>query len=136
MKKKICSVCNQETFLFKSNPKLCQSCYQKSYNKPIKKVSDKHKETLKEYKVIKAELIAEKLKQGITSCEIKSPVCTYTFEEVHHIASKDSKELYLDKKNMLLICRACHNYIHFQNSEWGYSKGFMIHKNQINEKQI
>ena len=128
-KKKLCSLCGNLEYLWSSkNGNICIKC--KSV-KPIKKVSEKHKETLKEYKVVKAELIAEKLKQGIISCEIKSPVCTYTFEEVHHIASKDSKELYLDKKIMLLICRACHNYIHFQNSEWGYNKGFMLHKNQI-----
>lgn len=132
MKKKICSVCNQETFLFKANPKLCKSCYQKSYNNPIKKVSDKHKETLKEYKVVKAELIAEKLKQGITSCEIKSPVCKHTIDGLHHKKGKSSKELYLDKNNMLLSCNPCNLYCETHN-DFAFDNGFKLHKNQINE---
>lgn len=128
-KKKRCSVCNQMTFLFRSSPPTCSNCVK---NKPIKKVSDKHKETLKEYKVIKAELIAEKLKQGITSCEIKSPVCRSTIDGIHHKKGKSSKELYLNKKNMLLSCNPCNLYLEEQN-DFAFNNGFKIHKNQLNE---
>lgn len=129
-KKKLCSICGNLEYLWSSkNGNVCIKC--KSV-KPIKKVSDKHKETLKEYKVVKAELIAEKLKQGITSCEIKSPVCTQTFEGLHHKKGKSSKELYLDKRYLILSCNACNSYVE-QFNDFAFNNGFKIHKNQINE---
>jgi 5-methylcytosine-specific restriction endonuclease McrA len=129
-KKKICSACLQETFLFKSTPvKLCKSCYQKSYSKPIKKVSDKHKETLKEYKVVKEEFLKK-----YTTCQIKlSPDCTYDKGiAIHHIIGKSSKELYLDKNNFIACCNPCNLHLELFPNE-AYEKGFKLHKNQINE---
>jgi hypothetical protein len=128
-KKKLCSVCGNLEYLFRSNPPTCSKCVKK---KPINKISDKHKETLKEYKVVKAELIAEKLKQGIVSCEIKSPVCKNTVEGLHHIKGKSSKELYLDKNNLLMSCNACNNYLEVQNN-FAFNNGFKLHRNQITE---
>lgn len=128
-KKKLCSVCGEYKILWKSFPPTCNSCKSKT---PIKKVSDKHKETLKEYKVIKTELIAEKLKQGIISCEIKSPVCKHTIDGIHHIKGKSSKELYLNKNNMLLSCNPCNLYCETHN-DFAFDNGFKLHKNQINE---
>ena len=122
-------MCNLETFLFKSNPKLCKTCYQKSYNKSINKVSDKHKETLKEYKVVKEEFLKQ-----YTTCQVKiSPDCTYDKGiAIHHIQGKSSKELYLNKSNFIACCNPCNLYLELFPNE-AYEKCLKIHRNQITD---
>ena len=130
MKKKFCTGCNQETFLWNSKLKLCKNCYQKSYSKPIKKISEKHKETLKEYKVVKEEFLKQ-----YTTCQVKiSPDCTYDKGiAIHHLQGKSSKELYLDKNNFIACCNPCNLMIELIGLE-AYKKGLKIHKNQINNE--
>lgn len=126
MKKKICSLCNEETFLFKSNPKLCQSCYQKSYSKSIKKVSEKHKETLKEYKPLREEF----LKQN-SNCQLRLQGCTFVATTIEHRSGKAYKELYLDSSKWFASCLNCNQQIE-NLGKLAYEKGLKIHKNQIN----
>lgn len=123
-KKKLCSVCGEYKILWKSFPPTCNSCKSKS---PIKKISDKHKKTLKEYKVIKEEFL-----KNYTTCQVKlSPDCTYDKGVyIHHISGKSSKELYLDKNNFIACCNPCNDYLEKFSKE-AYEKGFKLHKNQI-----
>jgi hypothetical protein len=128
MKFKICSICLKETVLYKSKPPTCKYCSKKP---TIKKISDKHKEILKDYKVSKEEFIKEKLSQGIDFCEIKSPVCTHSYQGIHHKKGKSSKELYCDKEYFMLSCNACNLYIE-ENSEWAYKNNFKLKRNGNN----
>ena len=130
MKKKICSSCNQETFLFKSSPKLCKSCYQKSYNKPIKKVSDRHKETLKEYKVIREEFL-----KNNPNCQLRLQGCTFVATDIHHTFSgKDKQKYFLDIKTWKALCRNCHSILH---NTLSLKENIELNmKNQINNDKI
>ena len=125
-KKKLCSICGNLEYLWSSkNGNVCIKC--KSV-KPIKKVSDKHKETLKEYKVVREEFL-----KNYTTCQVKlSPDCTYDKGiAIHHISGKSSKELYLDKNNFIACCSPCNLHLEIFPNE-AYEKGFKLRKNQIN----
>lgn len=126
-KLKKCSVCGRLSVLWKSSPPTCKNCIP---NSPLKKISKKHKNTLIEYKEVKELVLAKKLKEGIRGCEIKSPVCTGTYEGMHHIAGKESKEKYLDPDNMMLSCNLCNLYVE-ENPIWAYDRGIKIRRNQI-----
>lgn len=108
MKKKLCTGCNQETFLWNSKLKLCKNCYQKSYSKPIKKISEKHKETLKEYKPLREDF----LKQN-PYCQLRLQGCLHIASDIHHTFSgKDKQKYFLDIKTWKSLCRNCHFIIH------------------------
>lgn len=127
MKKKFCTGCNQETFLWNSKLKLCKDCYQKLYSKPIKKISDKHKETLKEYKPLREDF----LKQN-PYCQLRLQGCTYIADTIEHRMGKSHKELYLDSSKWFASCLNCNQQIE-NLGKLAYEKGLKIHKNQINE---
>lgn len=124
-KKKLCSVCGNLEYLFRSNPPTCSKCVKK---KPINKVSDKHKETLKEYKPLREEF----LKQN-PNCQLKLQGCLGIASEIEHREGKSSKELYLNSSKWFAICRVCHHQLEFVLGEKAYEKGFKLHRNQITE---
>jgi len=123
-KKKLCSLCGEYKILWKSFPPTCNSCKSKS---SIKKVSDKHKETLKEYKVVREEF----LKQN-PNCQLRLQGCSIHSTDVHHKLGKSSSELYLNIKYWMSLCRNCHSIIE-KLGDIAYEKGFKLHRNQINE---
>ena len=123
-KKKLCSICGEYKILWKSFPPTCNSC--KSV-KPIKKVSEKHKETLKEYKPLREDF----LKQN-PYCQLRLQGCTYIADTIEHRMGKSYKELYLDTSKWFASCLNCNGVIE-RLGKIAYEKGLKIHKNQINE---
>lgn len=126
MKLKICSECKKECYLFKSRPALCSSCARK-YQKPINKVSDTHKETLKQYKPIREEYLKEH-----PNCQLKLEGCLGIASEIEHRSGKATKELYLDSSKYFAVCRVCHIQVEVLGTE-AYEKGFKIKHNQIKQ---
>ncbi len=126
MKLKICSECGKEGPLWKSSPKLCQGCARK-YQKPINKISDTHKETLKQYKPIREGY----LKQH-PNCQLKLQGCLGVSSEIEHRSGKATKELYLDSSKFFAVCRVCHSQVEALGKE-AYEKGFKIKHNQIEQ---
>lgn len=122
MKVKICSECGKEGPLFRSSPKLCQSCARK-YQKPINKISDKHKQTLKEYKPVREEFL-----KAHPECQLKFVDCTRVATEIEHRQGKSSKELYLDSSKWFAVCRACHSKVEILG-EQAYTKGLKLRRN-------
>lgn len=105
MKKKICSVCKDEHFLWKSKPPLCKSCA-RQYQQPIKKISKSYQETLKEYAPLRAEFL-----KNNPLCQMKLQGCTYNAECIHHMQGKKSKELYLDSTKWKASCLSCNRVV-------------------------
>lgn len=105
-KKKLCSLCGNLEYLWSSkNGNVCIKC---KSTKPIKKVSDKHKETLKEYKPLREEFL--KLHP---ECQLKLQGCTLIATDIHHIFSgKDKQKYFLDIKTWKALCRNCHSKLH------------------------
>ncbi|OPC53429.1 hypothetical protein [Elizabethkingia bruuniana] len=121
-KKKICKSCETEKYLFGKG--LCKPCYLRINNKPINKISQKHKELLSEYTVIRKEF----LESCNYICKPNLENCTRKATEVHHMKGKVSKELYLNPKYFLPTCSSCHKYIE-EHPEFAYENGFSIKRN-------
>jgi hypothetical protein len=123
--KKLCSICGNLEYLWSSkNGNVCIKC---KYVKPISKVSDKHKETLKEYKPLREEF----LKQN-PNCQLKLQGCSFVATTVEHRMGKAYKELYLDNSKWFASCLNCNQQIE-NLGKLAYEKGLKIHKNQINK---
>ncbi|HAY3553758.1 hypothetical protein [Elizabethkingia meningoseptica] len=118
-KKKICKSCETEKYLFGKG--LCKPCYLRLNNKPINKISQKHKELLIEYTVIRKEF----LESCNYTCQVKLNGCTTVATDIHHISGKHSKELYLNPKFFLSTCRSCHKYIE-EHPVFAYENGFSV----------
>lgn len=78
-----------------------------SYSAPvqteIKKMSETHKETLKQYRTKRAEFL-----KSHPVCMANLEGCTKKATQVHHMAGKASRELYLNEKLFLACCHNCH----------------------------
>ena len=123
MKLKTCSVCNKETYLWKSNPPSCKDCWlkikaqgessgPKSYKTPkkkesrsyrIKNVSDKKLVELKEYRVVRDRYLADN-----KVCE--HPDCKNPSEDLHHAKGRVGK-LLTDVRYFKALCRKCHRWV-------------------------
>ena len=119
MKLKTCSICNKETYLWKSTPKTCKDCYgklkskdntnqsnlpakPKSVLKRIKSVSDKKLIELAEYRVVRDKYLSEH-----PICEFHT--CDCRVVELHHMAGRIGK-LLTNPKYFKSLCREHHNY--------------------------
>lgn len=120
MKLKTCSVCNKETYLWKSKPACCRSCWlkikaQEQSSEPklykvskkkesrsyrIKSVSDKKLSELKEYRVVRDRYLAEH-----KVCE--HPDCKNPSEDLHHAKGRVGS-LLTDVRYFKALCRKCH----------------------------
>jgi hypothetical protein len=88
--------------------------------KEVNKVSDNQKETLKEYKKVRAAYLAKN-----TQCKAKLEGCKGKATEVHHMAGKSCRELYLETKLFLAICHHCHEII-TKNSAFAIQSGLSV----------
>ena len=122
MKVKVCSECGKEGLLWRSKPALCPACARK-YQKPVNKISDKHKQTLKEYKPIREEFL-----KAHPDCQLKLQGCTFVSTEIEHRQGKSSKELYLDSTKWFAVCRNCHTLVE-RLGEQAYTKGLKLKRN-------
>lgn len=136
MKLKTCSVCNKETYLWKSKPPSCKDCWlkikaQEQSSEPksykvskkkesrsyrIKSVSDKKLSELKEYRKKRdAFMKANKV------CQF--PECRELATDLHH---KKSREYYLcDESIFMALCRAHHMWIH-DNDKQAREMGLLL----------
>lgn len=88
--------------------------------KPIKKVSDKHKEQLAVYSKL-----ARQFKLDNPECKAKLNNCTFATDDVHHMA-KRGKNLN-NIETWLAVCRSCHMTIENQmSSEEAREKGLRL----------
>lgn len=126
MRKKICSVCGEETYLWKSKPPTCKKCYRPKTSLKRSKpnpVSAKRKVLLKEYKQVKEEFLKER-----PYCEALLPGCTVDKNvHIHHMKGKDSDELYMDTAYWLPCCNNCNLKIE-ELGEEAYKLGLKIRK--------
>ena len=130
-KKKICSGCNTEQYIWKRHQgepycKHCWSCHKSddSPQKPkniIPLVSSKKKKLDEEYLKLRERFLTER-----NMCEVKVPGCMMHATDVHHTYSgADRSVYYLIQSTWLPVCRACHNWVHEhpeQSRELGYLK--------------
>lgn len=121
-KKKECQSCKKQAFIF--SKKLCKFCWTKQHGKPIKKISEKHKQTLKEYKPIR-----EKFLNDFPLCSLNLKGCTKIATCIHHRKSKHSKELYLDSTLWLPSCINCNRVVEEIGAK-AYELGLKIRHNE------
>lgn len=120
-KKKVCSSCGKEDYLFGYT--LCKYCYNKKKfqeklakkklkstpkKTKIKQVSEKRKESLNEYNKVKAEYFREH-----PCCEVGLPGCYTCDERVRTLHHKKGRigELLTNKEFFLTACISCHQLI-------------------------
>ena len=122
MKLKECSICKEQTILWKSNPKACKSCWlkikaqeslshsdstklpqkPKSRSYRIKSVSDKKLVELKEYRKKRDAFMKGKL------CEF--PECKEKATDLHHAKGRTGS-LLTDERYFKALCRSHHRWI-------------------------
>lgn len=98
-----CLDCNKPYVFSKG---LCQYCWKIKFGKPIKKVSASMQKTLDEYKPERKEFL-----EANPFCQVRLEGCTNYSTCIHHMKSKYSKELYLDKKFWMASCIKCNGRI-------------------------
>ena len=125
-KKKICSKCQQEKFIWKREGKniYCQYCWN-TIKTPakVKRVSDKR---------AIADTVYTKLRKIFLTkhpfCQIKIDKCTGASSEVHHVhCGADREKYYLDTKTWLAGCSNCHKWVHLHPKE-AKELGFIKHE--------
>jgi len=134
-KKKICSGCNTEQYIWKNNGrdggkycKDCWSCHKSKEDKPqkpklapsssIKQKSDKQKAIDKAYTLMRKEYLTKH-----PMCELKLPGCLGQATDIHHTEYRGIKTL--AQATWLAACRKCHDWCHSnpkEARELGYLK--------------
>lgn len=118
-KKKVCKECNELRYLFSKGR--CKECAQKSYSKPktkkkyISPISKKQTESLKKYRKLRDEYMANHPK-----CE----VCGKDSQDLHHKLHVRTGRALTDVKWFMAVCRSCHNKIH-ENHSWAVKNGYL-----------
>lgn len=111
-KLKICTGCQEPSYIYKSegkSDKFCKQCwFTKEKPKAIAPVSKKKKEEMDIY---------SKLRTGFLIinpyCQVKLPGCTIRATDIHHLYSgRDREKYYLKTTAWKSSCRACHDQIH------------------------
>lgn len=118
-KKKICLNCNEEKFIFGKG--LCDKCYRIQL-KPIKKISEKQKSIVSEYKIVRAEFL-----KSNPLCRARLEECTVIATDVHHLIGKSNREKYIDSRYFMPLCRSCHEKIE-RGGSWVYEMGFKLRR--------
>ena len=133
-KKKICSVCNTEQYIWKNHEgskycKDCWSCHKSKENKPqkpklapsssIKQKSDKQKAIDKAYSLMRKEYLTKH-----PMCEIKLPgICTGQACDIHHKSYRGINTL--AQATWAAACRECHEWCH-ANPKEARELGFLM----------
>lgn len=109
-KLKKCLDCKKDSAIWSKG--LCKSCfYLHKPPKKIKKISDKHLETLKEYRVIRDDFMKKN-----PECMAKLEGCTKVATDCHHSKGKVGS-LYTDVRYFKALCRKCHEYLETHPNE-------------------
>lgn len=130
IKKKICTQCNTESYIWKRDKgkPYCKKCWSKlSGNtklKPIakqKRISPRSEKRIiadKKYSKLRKQLLEEK-----PQCEAQLVGCAGASTQCHHKAGRVGK-LYLDYSKFLAVCHPCHVWIELnviEAKELGFS---------------
>ena len=78
--------------------------------KPIKKLSDKRKEMLAIYNILKMSAVLEARKIGSIKCFVCGDTI-YGTPDWHHIDGREEEQL-IDKEHLVFVHRKCHRKIH------------------------
>ena len=144
MKIKICSICNKETYLWKSNPASCKDCWlkikaqeqssePKSYKvsktkqspvKRIKSVSTKKLAELRDYRVVRDKYLADH-----KVCQ--HPDCKNLSEDLHHAKGRVGS-LLTDVRFFKALCRSCHRWVE-ENPEGAKALGLSLSRLDMSE---
>ena len=128
-KKKVCSACNTEQYIWKRHlgQPFCKSCWSchESKDKPktkvpskLKQKSDKQKAIDKAYTLMRKEYLTKH-----PMCEVKLPGCKGQACDIHHSEYRGIKTLV--QSSWFATCRECHNFCHSnpkEARELGYLK--------------
>ena len=128
-KKKVCSGCNTEQYIWKRHlgQPFCKSCWSchESKDKPktkvpskLKQKSDKQKAIDKAYTLMRKEYLTKH-----PMCEIKLPGCNGQACDIHHTTYRGINTL--AQATWLAACRECHDWCHKfpkEARELGYLK--------------
>ena len=117
-KKKVCSGCNTEQYIWKRHlgQPFCKSCWSchESKDKPktkvpskLKQKSDKQKAIDKAYTLMRKEYLTKH-----PMCEIKLPGCNGQACDIHHTAYRGINTL--AQATWLAACRECHSWVHLE----------------------
>ena len=124
-KKKYCSGCDSEQYIWKNHEgkkycKICWSSQNKSIKKPtatlnphspIKQKSDKQKAIDKAYSLMRIAYMTQN-----PLCNIKIPaVCTGASCDVHHMSGRGIQTLV--QSTWVATCRECHSWCHNNPAE-------------------
>jgi hypothetical protein len=125
-KKKICSGCNTEQYIWKNHEgskycKDCWSCHKSKDNKSqkpklapssskLKQKSDKQKAIDKAYTLMRKEYLTKH-----PMCEIKLPGCTGLATDIHHKEYRGINTL--AQATWVAACRTCHDWCHANPAE-------------------
>jgi hypothetical protein len=120
-KKKVCSACNTEQYIWKRHlgQPFCKSCWSchESKDKPktkvpskLKQKSDKQKAIDKAYTLMRKEYLTKH-----PMCEIKLPGCNGQACDIHHTAYRGINTL--AQATWLAACRECHEWCHANPKE-------------------
>ena len=117
-KLKKCLNCEKDSIIWSKGH--CKNCFHaKNPPKKIAKISNKHFEALKEYRIVRDNF----MKQN-PSCQANLKGCTKKATDLHHKKGRTGK-LLIDTKNFMSLCRSCHNKIE-DGGEWVYETGFKV----------
>lgn len=118
-KKKICSGCNTEQYIWKRHQgepycKHCWSCHsskdntQKPTSSVIPLVSSKRKKKDQEYLKLRERYLTQN-----PLCMIKVSGCSHNATDIHHTYAGSNRDaFYLVQSTWLGACRNCHDWIH------------------------
>lgn len=126
-KKKLCSNCNTDQFIWKNDrgSRYCKSCWYRSKDnkkplqrKPINKKSKKMQVADAAYTILRRKFMEEK-----PMCEASLPNCNKSSTDVHHMKGRGIH--HLEVSTWLSVCRQCHAWIEENPKkaiELGYSQ--------------
>jgi hypothetical protein len=114
-KKKLCSGCNTEQYIWKreGRDRYCQRCWGKIKSKDpdapkLNPVSQRKASQDKTYSLLRKDFLSLK-----PFCEARLPGCTNQSTDVHHTYfGNDRDKYYLITSTWKSVCRSCHNTIH------------------------
>ena len=129
-KKKICSKCNLESFIWTSRggEKLCKKCSttgvdMKKPTTKAKPIAPRSQKRSKEERLYSAKRVLFLLDFPMCQANIQG-VCKGQATEVHHKKGRIGNDL-LDETNWLALCHNCHEYVE-NNREFAMEKGYSI----------
>lgn len=105
-KKKLCTGCNEEQYIWKREGKdlYCKYCWQQKAPTKINAVSTKKQQEDKVYSKLRKDYLLQH-----PFCQAALPGCSKVATDVHHKAGRG--KYYLITTTWIGLCRSCHTYV-------------------------